>query len=108
MDLNTIIGVVLGFALIGAIGVLRFPDAYHRIHAASKCSTLGLIGLLLAAMLHLGQFDGGAPVVVKSIIALVFACVALPTGSHILAKASYKDGAPMYPPTHDELANDRG
>jgi len=94
----------LAFTLIGAIGTLRFPDAYHRLHAASKSSTLGLIGLLLGAMLYLGQFDGGTPVVVKSVIALVFAFVALPTGSHILAKAAYADGAPVYSGTEDEMA----
>jgi multicomponent Na+:H+ antiporter subunit G len=95
----------LGFTLVGAIGTLRFPDAYHRLHAASKSSTLGMIGLFLGAMLYLGQFDGGTPVVVKSVIALIFAFVALPTGSHILAKAAYADGAPMWAPTRDEVAD---
>ncbi|MEM0913410.1 MAG: monovalent cation/H(+) antiporter subunit G [Planctomycetota bacterium] len=94
----------LAFTLIGAIGIVRMPDAYHRLHAASKPSTLGLLCLLLGALLHLGQFDGGTPVVIKSVIALIFAFVALPTGSHILAKAAYANRDPQYPGTLDEKA----
>ncbi|MEM1209714.1 MAG: monovalent cation/H(+) antiporter subunit G [Planctomycetota bacterium] len=95
----------LAFTLIGAVGIIRMPDIYHRLHAASKPSTLGLLCLLLGAMLHLGQFDGGVPVVIKSIIALIFAFVALPTGSHILAKAAYASHDPQYPGTKDEHAS---
>jgi len=46
---------VLGlfFMLVGAIGIVRFPDAYNRLHASSKCGTLGLLGLLLGAVFFL-------------------------------------------------------
>ena len=37
------------FCLIGAIGLLRMPDFYTRMHAASVTDTLGA-GLLLAGM----------------------------------------------------------
>jgi len=39
------------FLLVGAIGLLRFPDFYTRLHAVSVCDTMGaglvLIGLML-------------------------------------------------------------
>ena len=45
------------FLLIGAIGVLRFPDFYTRLHAVSICDTLGaglvLVGLMLQGGLSL-------------------------------------------------------
>ena len=47
-DVATVVLLVSGlsFMLIGAWGTVRLPDAYHRLHAATKCSTLGLLGLL--------------------------------------------------------------
>ncbi|MEO7850916.1 MAG: monovalent cation/H(+) antiporter subunit G, partial [Rubrivivax sp.] len=39
------------FVLVGAIGLVRFPDFYMRLHAPTKASTLGVGALLLASML---------------------------------------------------------
>ena len=38
------------FTLVGAIGLLRFPDFYMRLHAPTKATTLGVGGVLLASM----------------------------------------------------------
>ncbi len=95
----------LFFMMVGVLGLLRFPDVYNRIHAASKCTTLGLLGLLIAAVLHVGTFG----VFTKAVLTLVFAFVATPVGSHMLAKAAHRDGAPQWGKTlSDELAEDRG
>jgi len=92
----------LFFMLVGAVGVVRLPDIYHRLHAASKCSTLGLLGLLLAAMCHVGTL----PVVTKSLAVIAFAFVATPVGSHILAKAAHRDKAKAWDGTlSDELTD---
>ncbi len=39
------------FLLVGAIGLIRFPDFYMRLHAPTKASTLGVGGVLIASML---------------------------------------------------------
>ncbi len=39
------------FILVGAIGLVRFPDFFMRLHAPTKASTLGVGGVLLASML---------------------------------------------------------
>ena len=52
-----LLGSGLSFMLIGAWGVVRLPDAYHRLHASSKCSTLGLFGMLAGAVVHIGTAD---------------------------------------------------
>ena len=94
----------LFFMFVGALGVVRLPDAYHRLHAASKCSTLGLMGLVLAAMCHVGTLD----VMTKSIAVVLFAFAATPVGSHMLAKAAHRDGAEQWKGTlSDELAEDK-
>ena len=52
-----LLGSGLSFMLIGAWGVVRLPDAYHRLHASSKCSTLGLFGMLAGAVVHIGTIN---------------------------------------------------
>ena len=104
LDILAICSLVVGlfFMLVGAVGIVRLPDTYHRLHAASKCSTLGLLGLVGAAMLHVGTLA----VVTKSIAVVAFAFVAVPVGSHLLAKAAHRDKAPLWKGTlSDELAD---
>ncbi|MEM8835525.1 MAG: monovalent cation/H(+) antiporter subunit G [Planctomycetota bacterium] len=88
--ISLIIG--LGLMLLGAIGVARFPDPYARMHAASKCTTLGITGMLLAACFHMAD----AVVVAKSVVTVVFTVVATPIGTHLLAKAAHHAGTPMW------------
>lgn len=93
----------LFFMMVGAFGIVRFPDAYNRLHASSKCSTFGLLGLLLGAVFHIGTLA----VTTKAILTLIFAFVATPVGSHILAKAAHMDQLRQWPKTlSDELADD--
>lgn len=80
------------FMAVGALGVFRMPDVYHRLHAATKCTTLGLLGLLLAAILHVHTLD----VITKALLTVAFAFVAAPVGSHMLAKAALADRAPQW------------
>ena len=94
----------LFFMLVGAIGIVRFPDAYNRLHAMSKCSTLGLLGLLLGAVFHIGTLN----VLSVAVLTILFAFVATPVGSHILAKAAHLDEADQWEGTlSDDLAEDR-
>lgn len=93
----------LFFFALGTIGVVRMPDTYHRLHAASKCSTLGLVGLLAGVVFHLGT---GA-VDAKVVTVVVFAFVAGPIGSHMLAKAALRVGDVQWDGTlSDEHAED--
>lgn len=82
----------LFFMFVGAVGVVRLPDCYHRLHAGSKCSTLGLLGLLLAAV----TFTQTMPILTKAMMTLIFAFAAMPIGSHMLAKAAHADKAPQW------------
>lgn len=93
-DAMTLFSLIVGlsFMFIGALGIVRLPDSYHRLHAASKCATLGLAGMLFAAVFHIGTLT----IITKAVVTLVFACVAVPVGSHILAKAALLDRAPMW------------
>lgn len=89
------------FSLIAAIGVLRMPDLYVRMHAASKAGTLGLGSLLLAIAVH----SGDTSVVARALIAIFFLLLTAPVGAHLLARAAYVSGVPCWKGTRiDELA----
>ena len=47
--------VLLGaaFTLIGAIGLVRFPDFFTRLHGPTKATTLGVGSLVLASSIWL-------------------------------------------------------
>jgi multicomponent Na+:H+ antiporter subunit G len=84
----------LAFMLIGALGLIRFPDIYARSHAASKCVTLGVVGLL-AALIFFTIGSGGrdgqdvTTAVTKAVLVVAFVFVAAPLSSHVLARAAH-------------------
>lgn len=76
------------FCAVGAIGLLRMPDFYTRMHAASVTDTLGAGLILLGLMLQAGLTLTGAKLAMIGL--LVF--FASPTASHALAKAALSRG----------------
>ena len=74
--------------LIGGIGILRFPDFYTRMHAASITDTLGAGTLLLGLTIQAGF----TLVAVKLILMLVFLFFTSPTSSFSLAHAALSSG----------------
>jgi len=77
------------FVLVGAIGLVRFPDFYMRLHAPTKASTLGLGGLLLASML--GAWLRGEPALAEVLIAL-FVFLTAPVSANLMAQAAMHRG----------------
>ncbi len=73
------------FLLVGAIGLVRFPDFYMRLHAPTKASTLGVGGVLLASLLV--SADHGHPGVAELLITL-FVFVTAPVSANLLAQAA--------------------
>ena len=72
------------FLLVGAIGVLRFPDFYSRLHAVSVCDTLGA-GLVLVGLMLQG---GLSLVTIKLLLMFYFMMFTGPTAVHALAEAA--------------------
>ncbi len=76
------------FCMIGALGLLRLPDFYTRLHAASVIETLGAGLLLLGMMLHAGL----TLVTVKLVFIGVLLFFVSPTATHALARAAHLRG----------------
>jgi len=85
------IGLILAgvaFALIGSIGVLRLPDFYTRMHAASKLDTMSL-GLCMTGLAILQGPDLNA---VKLILIFAFASIANPAAANALGRSAIRAG----------------
>ncbi len=92
------------FMLVAAIGVLKLPDLYQRLHASSKAATLGVALLLIGAAIHSGDLG----IVARCIMAIVFFTTTAPVGAHLITRAAYKHNEPLAKETlSDEWAEDR-
>ncbi|MFH1433047.1 MAG: monovalent cation/H(+) antiporter subunit G [archaeon] len=81
------------FALLGAIGLFRFPDFYTRIHAATMI-TIGGACLALASLAITTYTTEGYSIIytIKIILIITFILITNPTSSHALAHAAYTTG----------------
>ena len=73
------------FCVVGAIGLVRMPDFYTRMHAASVIETLGAGLILLGLMLQAGF----TLVTAKLLIIGMLILLASPTATHALARAAF-------------------
>lgn len=76
------------FCLVGSLGLLRMPDFYTRMHAASVTETLG-VGFILLGLMFLG---GLTLVTVKLVMMGVLIFFVSPTVSHALARSAFFRG----------------
>ena len=76
------------FALTAALGLIRLPDVYSRMHAGSKAGTMGS-GLMMIALALVADDLGTAT---RAIAGRVFFLLTAPIAAHLLAKAAYSVG----------------
>ena len=76
------------FVLAGALGMLRLPDFYTRLHAAGVTDTLGAELIIIGLMLQ----SGWSLVTVKLALLGLFVFLTSPTATHATANAAYKAG----------------
>ncbi len=87
---HMLIAVGTFFLLVGAVGLIRLPDMFTRMHATTKCTTLGaMCSLLGVALLMQGS------VALKAILIIIFLIFGNPTSTHAIARAAYKTGTRM-------------
>jgi multicomponent Na+:H+ antiporter subunit G len=91
---------VLGslIALISAVGLLRLPDVFARMHAASKAGAAGSSLLLLAVALRADE----SSIWIKAAATILFFFLTAPISAHLLARAAIKAG--FRPPALDDKA----
>ncbi|HEX5946341.1 MAG TPA: monovalent cation/H(+) antiporter subunit G [Acidimicrobiales bacterium] len=98
------------FVLLAGVGVLRFPDLYARMHAATKATTVGIALVGIAGAIAI---DGGTAKIVLA-VAVIF--VTAPSAAHFIGRAAYRaegvdirlDGRDDLGDLGDLLADDAG
>ena len=94
------------FVLLAAIGIVRMPDLYLRISVTTKSSTLGVGMILIAAALNFGE----ASITTRALAIVFFLLLTAPVAAHLIGKASYFVGIPLWKKTviddlKDSIAN---
>jgi len=110
---DIVVGVlaIVGSALVllAGVGVVRFPELYARMHAATKAPTLGVVLVAAAAALALGDSRG------KLVLTVVLIFITAPVAAHLVARAAYRgpgtsarvDADDELGPTLDDLERPR-
>jgi multicomponent Na+:H+ antiporter subunit G len=96
MDAQLLISVFSGFfillgvlaLLIGALGLLRLPDVYCRIHAVGMIDTAGASFIILGLAIH----EGVSLVTVKLLFIGIFLFFTSPIATHAVAQVAHKSG----------------
>ena len=78
---------------LGVYGMIRMPDIYTRLHAASKSAFLGVISLSVAAMLV-----GDQASVMRLILLSVLLTLTTPVASHVIGRGAYLHNERMNTP----------
>ena len=90
------------FVIIGAVGILRFPDFWSRLHAASVTESAGMILLLIGMALQ----TGWTLIAFKLGVIGIFMLITGPTSTHAVANAALVSGLqpPKLPQTSPQKA----
>jgi multicomponent Na+:H+ antiporter subunit G len=89
---HVLIVIGLFFDLFGAIGLVRLPDVYNRVQAATKCVTLGTCFILAGVLVHAGISALG----VKALLCAIFVLLTSPVGAHAIARGAHISGVRLW------------
>lgn len=87
------------FNLFGCLGLVRLPDVYNRLQAATKCVTLGTCSILFGILLITGLSATG----VKCLLTIIFLMLTAPVAAHAISRASRRGGLPLWPGSRCDL-----
>ena len=83
-----LLGLGFFFILTGALGILRLPDFYTRLHAMGKSDTLGVALMVLGTAVLEGATLNG----LKIVLIIFFVALANPPATHALGRAAHRSG----------------
>jgi multicomponent Na+:H+ antiporter subunit G len=90
-DALVVLGV--GVMTVGVYGVVRMPDVYTRLHAASKSVFLGVVSLVLASLV-----TGDAAIVARVLLIGVVLLLTTPVAAHAVGRGAYLERERMRTP----------
>ena len=86
------------FFIGGAVGIIRFPDFYTRMHAAGKGDTMSMFLIFLGIILYELKDPTVAHLLIagKILFIALFIMMTSPTSTHALIKAGYEEGLKIW------------
>lgn len=95
--MSNIIGLVfismgLAFDVFGCLGLVRLPDVYNRLQAATKCVTFGTCSILFGTFLIVGFTAGG----IKALLCMIFLLLTSPVLAHAIARGAHRAGIKLW------------
>ena len=82
----------LAFDVFGCLGLVRLPDIYNRLQAATKCVTLGTCSILFGTFIVVGFTSAG----IKSLLCIIFVLLTSPVAAHALARGAHRSGIKLW------------
>jgi multicomponent Na+:H+ antiporter subunit G len=96
LDILVVLFLIIGlfFFLGGAVGILRMPDFYSRLHPAGKLDTLGIFAMVMGlAIYNLHHFSFEALLLsIKLFLIVFFVFLSSPTATHSIVDAGMRAG----------------
>jgi len=93
----------IGFDFFGVLGLVRLPDVYNRLQAATKCVTFGSAGIMFGVFILNGFNSFGF----KALLGIAFIFLTSPVAAHVIARAAHRSGVPLAKQTViDDYAKD--
>lgn len=96
MNILAIIFLIFGliFFLGGAVGIIRMPDFYSRLHPAGKLDTLGILSMVLGLVVYsLHHFSFDTVITgLKMLLIVFFVFLSSPTATHSIVDAGMRAG----------------
>jgi len=74
------------FYTVGVIGLIRMPDVFCRMHATTKCDTMGT-GLIFVGLI---LWQGVSFIALNILVILIFIWLTNPTAAHAIAQSAYR------------------
>ena len=94
IDLLGLIFITIGLAFdfFGCLGLVRLPDVYNRLQAATKCVTMGTCSILFGTFLVVGFSPAG----MKALLCMLFLILTTPVAAHAIARGAHRSGVKLW------------
>ncbi|MEM0351061.1 MAG: monovalent cation/H(+) antiporter subunit G [Archaeoglobaceae archaeon] len=80
------------FMFLGALGLLKFPDFYTRMHAIGKCDTMGQFLIIVGCAVY----EGLSFISIKLVLIAFFYLLSMPAATHAIVKAAFYRGEKVW------------
>ncbi len=107
LDVFVIACLALGcfFSLTGAVGIIRMPDFFTRVHPAGKNDTMGVSLIVLGLLAETMKYNYGYWVAAKLVLIVLFVLITSPVATHAITKAAWLSGMKAWKRDDEEGGN---